>query len=167
MLFLSHSISHFTVTTHSSTQHLHHYEPRLIPQLGNKMLERWASGLNSKEDLSGLRGEMKVWYFWVFSFGADGVVLCVGWVGKNTLYHCVWCFASVSAFSHEDREKWIWLRAEQHGKEWVREGKSETESEIWKLVHIFWRLAYAPLSQPPLWLELYLYMCVYMCCFRL
>lgn len=35
--------------------------------------------------------------------------------GKIHLYHCVWCFASVSAFSHENFGK-NGFDCEQHGK---------------------------------------------------
>lgn len=36
--------------------------------------------------------------------------------GKNTLYHCVWCFASVSAFSHEVLGKMDFDCEQQLGK---------------------------------------------------
>lgn len=110
-------------------------EPRLIPQLGNKMLERWATGLNSKEKISsGMAWDGK-WKYDIFGYSVSARLgwCCVrgpgrGW--QNTLYHCVWCFASVSAPSHGTWEKWIWLLPEP------AQGKRDRER---KLVRIFWR----------------------------
>jgi hypothetical protein len=76
-----------------------------------------------------------------------------------TLYHCIWCCASVSAFPQE-----IWKNGfdceQQRETESERERMNGGGSERYEnlFVHIFWRLpfAFAPGSEEQ-----------YECCFRL
>lgn len=75
---------------------------------------------------------MKVWYF----SGTVDVYVCTAidikyWSsggGKNTLYHCVWCFASVSAIFPRGLGKngfslWVYV------PRWHQEKKRESKQE--------------------------------------
>ena len=125
------------------------YERQISP-MGNWMLETMGDEVKSKKKREKKNEQMKVWYF-------SGIRVYIYWSnggGKNTLYHCVWCFASVSALF-----PWELVKMDFHCEHWYdgvyakwlrereREGKWERERErkIWsmetaaKLVHIFWR----------------------------
>lgn len=70
-----------------------HYERQRFPQWGIKCSKRMGDEVKSKKrdwELRRVWEQMKVWYFQYFG------IQCLRGGGKNTLYHCVWCFASVS-----------------------------------------------------------------------
>lgn len=82
---------------------------------------------------------MKVWYFWVFVLALRGWC-CVLKQAKNTLYHCIWCCASVSAFSHEnwkngfdcERQQHSTPSSSRHGKHSRMEWDEARMRESWK-----------------------------------
>lgn len=137
----------------------HHYEPRLIPQLGNKMLERWATGLNSKEKI--LRGNVRGVRWWresemgnesmIFSgVNRGGGVVCESrGVAKYIISLCmVFCFCF--CIFPRDLGKMDLTAASSTGKR-DRERNMKTCSDILAL-------AFCASARLPR---------LYMCCFRL
>jgi hypothetical protein len=96
------------------------YEPRLIPRLGNSPNETMGDGVKFKREKGGCG--MGKWKYDIFGYSVSQLMgwCCVLKQAECTLYHCIWCCASVSAFSQE-----IW----KNGFDCEQQRETESERE--------------------------------------